>query len=73
MSHSKVCELQRLAGNDRCQIWFCAACNVVHLDVGPLSLKLPPAVYQQVCAAMVTASAILQAAGSARETPARRH
>jgi hypothetical protein len=55
------CQPLDLANNECCGIALCPQCKVVHLHIGPLSLKLTPHVFQAVCGAMQQAVAQLPA------------
>lgn len=44
-----------LAFNRACQIEFCTECEVMHVTVGPVTLRLQPSVGHQLCRALVEA------------------
>ncbi|MEX1362792.1 MAG: hypothetical protein AB1Z98_06680 [Nannocystaceae bacterium] len=46
---------QPLAHNRTCQIEYCAECEVMHVAVGPVTLRLEPAAVHQVSRALLEA------------------
>ena len=61
MDTHPACQPLDLANNACCGIALCPQCQVLHLRIGPLSLKLAPHVFQAVCGAMQQAVAQLPA------------
>ncbi|MGH8479949.1 MAG: hypothetical protein ACREXK_10300 [Gammaproteobacteria bacterium] len=61
MDTHPACQLLDLANNERCGIALCPRCQVIHLHIGPLSLKLAPHVFQGVCGAIQQAAEKLPA------------
>ncbi|MCA9649819.1 MAG: hypothetical protein KC501_07920 [Myxococcales bacterium] len=51
MDHSH----QSLAHNRTCQIEYCPECEVMHLTIGPVTLRLQPSAGHQLCSALVEA------------------
>lgn len=43
------CRLIQLGGDGNCRVDLCPSCRVVHLHLGPLSLKLPVRTFRGVC------------------------
>lgn len=66
MDTSTPCQPFDLAANECCGIALCPQCQVFHLRIGPLSLKLAPHVFQAVCGAMQHAAEKLPAICPAR-------
>ena len=56
MNTNPACQSLDLANNECCGISLCPQCQVIHLRIGPLSLKLAPHVFQAVCGAMQQAA-----------------
>ena len=52
MDTNPACQLLDLANNEFCGISLCPQCQVLHLRIGPLSLKLGQHVFQAVYGAM---------------------
>jgi hypothetical protein len=52
MDTHPACQLLDLANNECCGISLCPQCQVLHLRIGPLSLKLAQHVFQAVYGAM---------------------
>jgi hypothetical protein len=52
MDTHPACQLLDLATNEFCGISLCPQCQVLHLRIGPLSLKLAPHVFRALCGAM---------------------
>lgn len=61
MDTHPACQLLDLANNEFCGISLCPQCQVLHLRIGPLSLKLAPHVFQSLCGAMQQAAEKLPA------------
>ena len=61
MDTNPACQLLDLANNEFCGISLCPQCQVLHLRIGPLSLKLAPHVFQALCGAMQQAAEKLPA------------
>lgn len=51
-----ACQPLDLADNKYCGITLCPQCQIIHLRIGPISLKLPPHAFQAVCGAMQQAA-----------------
>ncbi|MDQ3564138.1 MAG: hypothetical protein M3436_08365 [Pseudomonadota bacterium] len=56
-----ACQLLDLANNECCGISMCPQCQVLHLRIGPVTLKLPPHLFQAVYGAMQQAAEKLPA------------
>ncbi len=61
MDTNPECEPVDLANNECCGITLCPQCQVIHLRIGPVTLKLPPKAFQIVCGAVRQAAEILPA------------
>jgi hypothetical protein len=61
METHELCQMLELASNDCCGITLCPQCQVIHLRIGPVSLKLPPHAFHAVC------EAVHEAQGRARK------
>jgi hypothetical protein len=61
MDTHPACQLLDLGNNECCGIALCPQCKVIHVHIGPLSLKLAPHVFQAVCGAMQQAAEKLPA------------
>ncbi|MGH8567700.1 MAG: hypothetical protein ACREXU_06700 [Gammaproteobacteria bacterium] len=61
MDNHPACQLLDLANNECCGIALCPQCKVIHLHIGPLSLKLAPHVFPALCGAMQQAAEKLPA------------
>ena len=47
--------LRPLARNSACQIEMCGGCNVLHVSIGPMTLRLDPTAARRVSAALTEA------------------
>ncbi len=61
MDTNTTCQPLDLASNECCGIALCQQCKVLHLRIGPVSLKLPLHAFQAVCGAMQQAAEKLPA------------
>jgi hypothetical protein len=56
MKTDEPCRPVHLAGENCCDVSYCPQCKTFHLRIGPLSVRLPRVVFDEVVTTLATAA-----------------